>query len=347
MVQKVGNRSGIGAKNRAGNSGQRPARRGRESGESIGVRLRRLLAFAPIALKVGTFVAIAALVFLGYRAAASASFFQVQHIETRGASRASNQAIEAVVRHSVGPTGVWRADLKDLSLRLERLPWVRSAVVTRVLPDGIRVRITERDPKAVVHTSAGKFLWVDEDAVTLGEMLPADQMPPFFLRGLNEDESTAAQQENRERISKFLELQREWDAEGISERVSEVNLQDFGDVRAQLSGDDSQIEIRLGSENQGKRLKLALTTLDKLRQTPRGPYISYLNVNQPKRIVVGLMSGSQAIADASDATDETTTVVTAKGDGTDHKKETVKPDKEREKGARGRNQEKKTEQKRG
>jgi cell division protein FtsQ len=322
-------------------------RRGREPSDSFGLRLRRLVTFVPIALKVGSIVVVGVLVFLGYRAAASASFFQVQHVETRGANRASTQAIEAAVRHEVSQTGVWRADLKDLSLRLERLPWVRSAVVTRVLPDGIRVRITERDPKAIVRTSAGRFFWVDDDAVSLGEMRPSDQTPAFFLRGWNEDEAASAQLENRERISKFLELQREWDREGVSDRISEVNVQDLGDVRVQLSGDDSQIEIRLGAENQGKRLKPALDTLDRLRQTPRGPYISYLNVNQPKRIVVGLVSGSQAIADASEATDGTTTVVAPRGEGTDHKKERVKADKEKDKGAGDRNQERKTNQKRG
>ena len=80
-------------------------------------------------------------------------------------------------------------------------------MVTRVLPDGIRVRITEREPRAVVRNAAGRFIWVDDDAVYLGEMSPTDQMPAFFLRGWNEDELSRAQAENRERVEKFLELQ--------------------------------------------------------------------------------------------------------------------------------------------
>jgi len=98
-----------------------------------------------------------------------------------------------------------------------------------VLPDGIRVRITEREPKAVVRNAAGRFIWVDDDAVYLGEMSSTDQMPAFFLRGWNEDNSTTAQSENRERVRKFLELQRDWSAQGVSERVSEVNLIDLRD----------------------------------------------------------------------------------------------------------------------
>jgi cell division protein FtsQ len=292
--QKVGNRSGIGKGRSA--VGQRPAKRG--SNEPIGVRLKSLLGYVPLALRIGVIAIIALIAFVGYRAAASASFFQVRTIEARGASRASVEDIKSVVRRDVGETGVWQADLQELSKHLERLPWVRTAVVTRVLPDGIRVRITEREPKAVVRTSAGRFIWVDDDAVYLGEMAPSDQMPAFFLRGWNEGDSAAAQTENRGRVAKFLELQRDWSAQGISERVSEANLLDLRDVRVQLAGDDSQIEVRLGSQDQSTRLSKALTVLDAQRQTARGPLISYIDLTQGKRAIVGLVTGSHTVAEA-------------------------------------------------
>lgn len=294
VAQKVGNRTGIGKGRSA--VGQRPAKRG--SNEPIAVRLKSLLTYVPLALRIGVIAIIALIAFVGYRAAASASFFQVRTIEARGASRASVEDIKSVVRRDVGETGVWQADLQELSKHLERLPWVRTAVVTRVLPDGIRVRITEREPKAVVRTSAGRFIWVDDDAVYLGEMASTDQMPAFFLRGWNEDDSTAAQTENRERVKKFLELQRDWSAQGISERVSEANLLDLRDVRVQLAGDDSQIEVRLGSQDQSTRLSKALTVLDAQRQTTRGPLISYIDLTQGKRAIVGLITGSHTVAEA-------------------------------------------------
>lgn len=347
VVQRVGNRSGLGDKARSVATRQQQTKRGSKSA-SLATRLRSIVAYVPVALKIGLAIAVVALVFFGYRAAASASFFQVRHIQTRGTNRASTQSIEATIRRDVAERGVWRADLRDLSAHLEQLPWVRTAIVTRVLPDGIRVRITEREPKAVVRTSEGKFLWVDEDAVSLGEMSSSDQMPTFFLRGWNEDASSAARQENKERVKKFLELQRVWDAEGVSERVSEVNLQDLGDVRAQLSGDDAEVEIRLGAEDQGKRLKPALATLDKLRQTPQGPYISYLIVSLPKRVLVGLVSGRQALADAMDLSADAPAVVPAKSESNTRKKEEPRSDRQKKDGAtRVRNQEKKTDQKRG
>jgi cell division protein FtsQ len=294
LAQKVGNRSGIGKGRSA--VGQRPAKRG--ANESIGARLRSLLTYVPLALRIGVIAIIALIAFVGYRAAASASFFEVRTVEARGASRASVDDIKNVVRRDVSETGVWRADLQQLSHDLERLPWVRTAVVTRVLPDGIRVRITEREPKAVVRTSAGRFLWVDDDAVYLGEMAPTDQMPAFFLRGWNEDNSNTASSDNRDRLRKFLELQRDWSGQGISERVSEVNLLDLRDVRVQLAGDDSQIEVRLGSQDQSARLGKALSVLDAQRQTSRGPLISYIDLTQGKRAIVGLVTGNHTVAES-------------------------------------------------
>jgi cell division protein FtsQ len=317
LGQKVGNRSGLGNHRRSSAATQRPARR-ESTGEALVARLRTLLGYVPAFLKIVLAIGVGVVIFAGYRAAASASFFQVRKVEVQGTSKVSADEVQALVRKEVEKTGVWQADLKGMNARLEKLPWIRTAIVSRVLPDGIRVRITERVPRAVVRTASGRFRWVDEDAVLLGEMLPTDQIPPFFLRGLNEEDSEGARTENRERVEKFLELQRAWDAAGLSERVSEVNLIDIRDIRAQLAGDDSHIEIRLGSQDHGKRLKDGLEVLDAQKQSPRGSLISYIDLSQGnKRAIVGLTSGAHAteatssptIGSASDTTPDRQTAV--------------------------------------
>jgi cell division protein FtsQ len=307
IAHKVGNRSGLGGQRRAGAVSQRPTRR-ESGGQALVARLRAMLGYAPAFLKVGLVVTVGILIFAGYRVAASASFFQVRKVEVQGTSRVPADEIQALVRKEVEKTGVWRADLGGLNARLERVPWVRTAVVSRVLPDGIRVRIVERVPRAVVRTASGRFRWVDDDAVLLGEMLPTDQMPAFFLRGLNEDDPDGAREENRERVAKFLELQSAWDAAGLSERVSEVNLFDLRDIRAQLADDNSQIEVRLGAQDHGKRLRDALEVLDAQKQSPHGALISYIDLSQGKRAIVGLTSGAHTsdVADAASSQLEST-----------------------------------------
>lgn len=274
---------------------QRPARRGNSGARAQTFSVRALFGYVPSALKVILGILVIITLIVGYRVAASASLFQVRSIDVVGTSRTSAEEIESLARRAVMRTGVWRADLSALSAELGRLPGVRRAVVSRVLPDGLRVRITERVPVAVVHTAAGHFVWVDDEGVALGEMKPADQMPVFFIRGWNEDGTAEAHRDNAERVQKYLELTREWAALGLSERVSEVNLIDLRDVRAQLAGNDSQIEVRLGGQELGPRLKIALEALDVYKQTPRGSSITYVDL-QTGRVVIGFSSGNKIAA---------------------------------------------------
>jgi cell division septal protein FtsQ len=280
---------------------QRPARRERGSSakqsSNGGSRLRRVLIYFPLAGKLLLAIITGLLIFAGYRAAASASFFQARSVEVNSTSRVSADEIRNVVRRAVAQTGVWRADLDGISAELKRMPWVRTAVVSRVLPDGLRVRVTERVPSAVVRTASGRLVWVDTDAVMLGAIRPTDVMPPFFIRGLDEAETSAARVANRERMQRYELMRGEWEAQGLGERVSEVNLDDLRDVRAQLAGDDSQIEVRLGREDFGNRLKRALIELDNQRNTPRGPFIMYIDASQGvekgSHLVVGLRPDAQ------------------------------------------------------
>lgn len=272
---------------------QRPVRRG-----NSGVRgtrtlsLRSLFGYVPAALKVLLGILVVITLIVGYRVAASAALFQVRSIDVVGTSRTSAEEIEGLTRRAVARTGVWRADISALSAELGRLPGVRRAVVSRVLPDGLRVRITERLPVAVLHTAGGHLVWVDDEGVALGEMKPTDQMPAFFIRGWNEDGTDEARRDNTERVAKYLEVLKEWAALGLSERVSEVNLIDVRDVRAQLAGNDSQIEVRLGGHELGSRLKIALEALDVYKQTPRGSSITYVDL-QGGRVVIGFSSGNK------------------------------------------------------
>ena len=276
---------------------QKPARRdGSPSARTPSFSPRALIAYVPKALKFVIALVLLIVVIVGYRMAASAALFQVQAIDVSGTSRTSADEIQGLTRRALARTGVWRADLNAISNELGRLPGVRRAVVTRVLPDRIRVRITERVPLAVVRTSAGHFVWVDDDGVMLGEMKADDRMPAFFIRGWNEERGEDARQENSERVQKYLELVKEWDATGLSQRVSEVTLSDLRDVRAQLAGGDSQIEVRLGSQELGSRLQIALQALDTYKQTPRGSSITYVDL-QTGRVVIGFGSAGKITTD--------------------------------------------------
>ena len=281
-------RVGAGAKGRAGVSVQRPAARrtrpaAQKSPRQKSFAWKSALVYFPLVLKVLLAASLGVLAFVGYRTAVSASFFKVKTVDIEGASRASREEIRADVLR-LSNAGVWQADLEAIAGELRSLPWVRDAVVSRVLPAGLRVRVTEREPRVIARTAAGRLVWVDDDGVMLGAASPGEQ--DFFVRGIEESRSDEALKQNRERVRAATELARDWAQAGLARRVSEVNLEDLRDVRVQLAGDDAAVEVRLGHEDFAKRFRQALEVLDAQRQTPRGPYIICVDVSQGKRAVV-------------------------------------------------------------
>jgi cell division septal protein FtsQ len=274
---------------------QRPAaRRGKAAtpAKSRGPAWRSALAYLPLALKAALAVVLGVMVFAAYRSAASASFFAVRSVDVEGVRRASREDIREAAR-AMARGGVFRADLELIAKELRELPWVRDAVVSRVLPSGLRVRVTEREPRVVARTSAGRLVWADDDGVVLGAATPDED--EFFVRGLEEEAGDGALRRNRERVALALSLAREWREAGLASRVSEVNLADLRDIRVQLAGQDSKVEVRLGDSPEN--FPKAVAELDSKRGEPFGELIEYVNASKAlKRIVIGYPAWVNAAA---------------------------------------------------
>ena len=194
---------------------------------------------------------------MGYRTVTASSFFDVKTIDVRGVTRASKDDIERIVKLQTNKSGVWNADLAEIKTDVEKLMFVKSAVVSRVLPDGLRVNVNERVPRAVVHLKTGD-VWADEDAVMLGSVKEDEAHPPFVLRGWDESKSDKSVKENQERVKIYLKMLNDWQDFDLAARVSSVNLADLQDPQAIVEDSGEFVTISLGKENFGKRLQKAL-----------------------------------------------------------------------------------------
>lgn len=326
ITPRVGSRdvrvaSGNSSPGKGGDFVQRPAaRNGRTSSRTQKATkksewsLARVLTFVPLFLKIVLAGCILFVAVIGYRAAAAAPFFQMQTVDISGNRRTPSRDVEATVKKYAAREGVWRADIDAIKNDLERMTWVRAATVARVLPSGIRVRIAEREPHLVVRTESGRLMWADDEGMLLGAFTPNDEMPQFFVRGVEESNTGDAKRQNRERVAKYNEMRAEWDAANLTTRISEVNLDDLNDVRAQLAGTDSAIEVRLGGQDFGKRLARALRVLDQAKQTSNGERITRLDAaSNQSHVIVGTSSGFERTPDAlsSAATTNATAADTA------------------------------------
>jgi cell division protein FtsQ len=122
-------------------------------------RLRRLRPFLYAALVLLVVGGGAWLVFFS-------SVVTAREVSVSGNTTMSSVRVEAVAKVPMG-TQLARVDLAAVQARVESMPQVRSASVSRSWPHTIAISITERTPVAVVDRGAD-LQGVDEDGVLFG-----------------------------------------------------------------------------------------------------------------------------------------------------------------------------------
>jgi cell division protein FtsQ len=132
---------------------------------------------------------------------------------------------------------------------IEELPWVESASVQRILPNRLRVDLTERTPIAFLRNGTELAL-IDAHGVILDR--PQDQDLHFpIVTGLPEN---MPREEREKRMEKYQDFIKDIDLvrSGSSDDVSEIDLADPRDLKVVMTGissaNDSQaLTIHFGS----------------------------------------------------------------------------------------------------
>ena len=106
-------------------------------------------------------------------AATGALGLSVTNIEVQGRETTDSQMIMAALAATKG-TPILSVNPLRAKAQLEALPWVRSAVIERRLPDTIRVRLVERRPLAVWQHS-GRHELIDRE----GTVIPVRDLDRF------------------------------------------------------------------------------------------------------------------------------------------------------------------------
>jgi len=153
---------------------------------------------------------------------------------------------------------VLRISLDVRRNQLEQLPWVESARVQRVLPNRIRVDLTERTPIAFARIG-NELALMDGHGVILDR--PRDEDLHFpIVTGVSEDlprEHREKRMQLYQEFMKGIELVRG----GSSQNVSEVDLSNPKDLRVVMTGlasatDSQAVTIHFGSSDFSGKFKM-------------------------------------------------------------------------------------------
>jgi cell division protein FtsQ len=163
---------------------------------------------------------------------------------------------------------VVRVPLSERRNALETLPWVEHARVQRVMPNHIRVEITERTPAAFLRT-ANDLSLVDSHGVIFDRPVEGEFRFPV-VNGITE----SLPREQRElRMTSYVQFMKEIELTqpGADDRISEVDLSDPSDVRATLTGlgadsnSAAPILVHFGDSDFGNRYHLLADNVDQWR----------------------------------------------------------------------------------
>jgi cell division protein FtsQ len=202
-----------------------------------------ILTFAGI---VGVTVAVYGTRFLLY--SPTMLLLKPDQIELNGNHIVSREAVLQQFVHDRNQS-VLRVPLDARRSQLEQIPWVESASVQRILPNRLRIELTERTPVAFAR-NGNELALIDAHGVILDR--PRSEELHFPVVAGVSEELPRDQREKRmqtyEAFLKDVDLVRA----GSSDRVSEVDLSNPKDLRVVMTGlasanDAQAVTIHFGS----------------------------------------------------------------------------------------------------
>jgi cell division protein FtsQ len=219
------------------------------------------------------------------------------NVEISGVHNASRAHVMEIAGADIG-RNIFFVPLDERQRQLEKIPWVESATVMRVLPNRISVDIQERTPVAFVQIGPRVSL-IDANGVIVG--MPADRRTKYsfpVIHGISDTEplsSRAAAMKIYNRMAGELDSGGK-DGAQYTRQLSEVDLSDPEDVKVMADEGGGALLIHLGSSNFLDRYKLYLAHVGEWRQQFQN--LQSVDLRYDGQIIVNPDKPEQAAGDA-------------------------------------------------
>jgi cell division protein FtsQ len=158
--------------------------------------------------------------------------FEVQKLSVSGLKRVEENQVLAKAGFDLG-TNVFRVRLDEIREHVEELPWVRHAVVERVLPDKIIIKIVEREPIGLARINGEVFQFDIEGTVLDPDTVSGASFP--ILDGLRMGD-------HKRNLEKVQVYRRVLDDLGQT-ALSEVHINDAQEVTVVSASDPVLVNI--------------------------------------------------------------------------------------------------------
>jgi cell division protein FtsQ len=184
-------------------------------------------------------------------------------IEIIGVTNSARENIAALFEKDYGQS-LYLMPLRQRRDDLLRLPWIKEARITRVWPNRLKIRVTEREPIAFVQLPGEAELpLIDNDGFLLRPEVNGSFNLPV-LTGITREQSD---EERRVRVRRLRKLIT--DSGELSAKISEVDVADPDNLKVMQDAGGKAVTLIIGNRYFKRRLeKFKQNADDLLRRDP-------------------------------------------------------------------------------
>jgi cell division protein FtsQ len=225
--------------------------------------------------------------------------FQVQRIEITGIQRLSRQQVLAVA--GIGAqSNILSVNLSVTRKRLLADPWIADATVSRLIPSGLQLHITEQRPLALLDMGGDQGFLINADGEVFKRQAPASIDGLTRIEGLTHADLPVAGESPSKALEAVMSL-----LHLVGRPDSAVSIADIRrirmdrDIGATIYTGKQDRAVKLGFGRYRQKWDALAPLLDSLRKDRRLEQYRIIDLYDVNRIVITLAS-----ADASDADDK-------------------------------------------
>lgn len=191
-------------------------------------------------------------VYLAYRQVVESGYFAPETIEIEGGARVSREEILELSGVGEADVNLLDLDVSEVAQRIERHPWIGSAVVETELPDVVRIAVEERELLGLVLDD--QLYLVDMAGEIIKPWAPGDVVDGVLVSGM-EGRLAAGGPDARGQVLEAFGLAQQYASLGLERwaGLSEVNVD--AHLGYTLFVGEHGMEVRLGWDRLPERLQ--------------------------------------------------------------------------------------------
>jgi cell division protein FtsQ len=186
-----------------------------------------------------------------------------EYFRIEGMTNVTEEQVARIFAADFGRS-IYLCPLKTRRLKLLGLDWVKEASITRLWPNRLVIRLTERTPAAFAQLKSKDgttaLTLIDADGI----LLERNKATPFRLPVVTGMTRAEGEANRRERMKRFLRLQSELGP--YMEKVSEIDTSELDNLKVVQRFDGRAIVLMLGNQSYRERYENFLHNQDEIRR---------------------------------------------------------------------------------